>query len=439
MQYLSWADIQIPLCLVTGFSYAKRAKTVNHARNFASARGFEASEVSVRVTLSRGVAMAYGLEFGHYLELLESFDASKENPQGTITVGGYPIYPELNFALTNINRTYQTDLATDDITVLEADITLSGVSCVKEVSRERALIIGHEDAVIQLPKTTISCKGKDFVIQDSVSVSRFITTPKELQLEVMIGQDNRTPERDGFLNDLISEYATVTCELPQGTVVYNVIQAMILDSVLHLTGSVLPESASQMVTKTYMDCDLSDILADICDGIGIDVDILIDGHVDYYLMQCTPIQAIEELQQSAGFIVSIQGNRLTFAWVPDGVEPQIALDDLSVDDDTRSEDVNGLVWRDGIHEIMVGDVSGEVPKVDSVFRTDAGNGFAARVLAYLRYQSARVTVSGSILNNIGSHSQIAVPKDDVELALLVDYPTFDWLSGQMSLECREIR
>lgn len=439
MQYLAWADVEIPLCLVTGFSYAKRARTVNHARNFASARGFEASEISVRVTLNRGVAMAYGLEFGRYVELIESFDASKDNAQGTVTVGGYPIYPELNFALTNINRTYQTDLATDEITVMEADITLSGVSCVKEVSRERALVIGYEDTIIQLPKTTISCKGKDFVIQDSAAVSAFVTTPKELQLEVMIGQDNRTPERDSFLNDLISEYATVTCELPQGTVVYNVIQAMTMDSVLYLTGSILPEAASQMITKTYMDCDLSDILGDICNSIGVDADIKVDGHVDYYLMQCSPIQAIEDLQRSAGFLVSIQGNKLTFVWVPDAVDPQITLDELSVEDDTRSEDVNGLVWRDGIHEIMVGEVSGEVPKVDSVFKTDAGDGFASHVLAYLRYQAARVAVTGSIVDSIGTHSQIAVPKDDVTLSLLVDYPTFDWLAGQMSLECREIR
>lgn len=48
-------------------------------------------------------------------------------------------------------------------------------------------------------------------------------------------------------------------------------------------------------------------------------------------------------------------------------------------------------------------------------------------------------VSGSIVDTIGTHSQIAVPKDDVELALLVDEPTFDWIAGQMSLECREIR
>ena len=439
MQYLDWAGIQIPLCLVTGFSYAKRARTVNHARNFASARGFEASEISVRVTLNRGVAMAYGLEFGHYVEVLESFDASRDNPQGTVTLGGYPIYPELNFALTNINRTYQTDLATDEITVLESDITLSGVSCVKEVSRERALVIGYEDTVVQVPKTTISCKGKDFVIQDSAAVSQFVTTPKTLQLEVMIGQDNRTPERDGFLNDLISEYATVTCELPQGTVVYNVIQAMVLDSVLYLTGSILPEAASQVVTKTYMDCDLADILSDICAGIGVDADIKVDGHVNYYLMQCSSIQAIEELQRSAGFIVSIQGNKLTFAWVPESVDPQITLDDLSVDDDTRSEDVNGLVWRDGWNEVMAGDVSGEVPKVDSAFKTDAGDGFAGHVLAYLRYQAARVVLSAAIVDTIGTHSQISVPKDDVELALLVEEPTFDWLSGQMSLECREIR
>lgn len=439
MQYLAWADVEIPLCLVGGFSYAKRARTVDHARGFASARGLEASEISVRVTLDRGVCMAYGLDFLHYLDMLEGFEAGPDSPQGAVTIGGYPIYPELNFALTNINRTYQTDMATDDISRIEADITLSGVSCVKEVSRERALIFGYEDTIVQLPKTTLSCKGKDFVIQDSTSVSGFVTNPKTLQLEVMIGQDNRTPERDAFLNDLISEYATVTCELPQGTVVYNIIQAMILDSVLYITGSILPEAASQVVTKTYQDCDIADILSDICAGIDVDADVQVDGHVDYYLMQCSPIEALEALQRSAGFIVSIQGNKLTFAWVPDSVQPQVTLDDLTVEDDTRSEDVNGLVWRDGIHEVMAGEVSGEVVQVESVFKTDAGDAFAKRVLTFMRYQAARVLVSGAIVDSIGSHSQISVPKDDQELALLVDDPSFDWLTGQMSLECREVR
>ena len=55
---------------------------------------------------------------------------------------------------------------------------------------------------------------------------------------------------------------------------------------------------------------------------------------------------LEELQRSAGFIVSIQGNKLTFAWVPDSVDPQITLDDLSVDDDTRSEDIQIIAFSE---------------------------------------------------------------------------------------------
>lgn len=439
MQYLAWAEISIPLCLITGFSYSKRARTISHAMNYASSHGFEASEISVRVSINRGVAMAYGVDFGHYVDLLESLEVSNSSSQGGVTIGGYPIYPELNFALTNINRSYQTDFSTDDVIALEADLILSGVSCVKEVSRERALVIGYAETVIQVPKTTLSCKGKDFVIQDSVAISNYITTPKTLSLEVLIGQDNRTPERDAFLNDLISEQATVTCELPQGTVVYNVIHAMCMDSVLYLEGSVLPESATQAVTKTYIDCDISDIITDICSMLGVDADVLLDGHVDYYLMQCTPVQAIEDLQKSAGFLVSIQGNKITFAWIPESVSPQISLENHTIEDDARNEDINGIVWSDGENEHMVGEVSGEVLKVDSVFKSDAGSNFAERVLAFARYHSARVVVSGDIIDNLGTHSQISFPKDDVELALLVEEPSFDWLSGQMTLECREVR
>lgn len=435
MQYLSWGDIQLPLCMVTGFSYAKRARVVEHKGGYASARGLEAAEISVRLSWNRSTAQAYGLDFSDWLGTIDELAADPDGTQGNVSLGGYPIYPELNFAITNINRSYVTDASSNDVHSVEADITLSGVSCVKEVCRERALIFDVDDAIIELPKVTIECNGKSMVIQESSSVARFETTPDRLELEVFIGQDDETPEREGFLNDLINERATVTCDLPQGTVTFNVISCMQVDNVLVISGSILPEAASQVVTKTFTDCDISDILNDICDTISIEHDIRVSGHVDYYLMNASPIEALMALQQSAGFIVSRQGNRITFAWLPDKITPQKTLD-LIVTDDSIAELTGCVIWRDGVHEFVSGEKTGSAIEIASVFRSDAGDAFAAQVLHRQRYNETYIRIEDVLDDEIGAHSQVAIMKDGEEIAALVDYFSFDWISGSMVLECK---
>ncbi len=437
MQYLSWADVMIPLCFVTGFSYAKRARIVEHRGGFVSSRGLEATEISVRVALNRSVATAYGVNFEEWIKAIEQLSASKSNEAGTVALGGYPIYPELNFALTNINRSHTTDLGTNEISTLEADITLSGVSCVKEVSRERALVFDDNDASISLPKVTIECKGKSLVVQDSLSVARFETAPDRLDLELFVGQDSQNPERDSFFNDIMMNYATVLCELPQGNVTFNVISCMQIDNILYIEGSIFPEAASQTITRTFVDCDIADILQAICDEIDVNCDIQIEGGVDYYLMNATPLEAIKGLQNSAGFIVSRQGNRLIFAWLPDTIEPQKTLD-LVIADDSLTELTCGVVWRDGIHEVIAGEFLGEVVEIVSVFRSGDG-AFAEQTLRRRRYTQSLLRVEDLIDDTIVSHSQIALLKNNTTIPVLVDYPSFNWLDGIMSLECREIR
>ena len=138
MQYLSWADVQIPLCFVTGLSYAKRAKVIEHTVGYASTRGVEAAEMSVQIQVTRAACMAFGLNFDEQVMQIRSLIANKDNPSGGVTVGGYPLYPELQFALTNVNTTYTAD-SVNGISVYACDLVLSGVACTKKVCRNRAL------------------------------------------------------------------------------------------------------------------------------------------------------------------------------------------------------------------------------------------------------------------------------------------------------------
>lgn len=437
MQYLAWADIQIPLCFVTGFSYTKRARAIEHAGGFVSSRGFETSEISVRVNLSRSTAMAFGLDYASELDNLENLTANRDNGYGTVSLGGYPIYPELEFALTNINKTYMTDKASNDIHTLEADITLSGVACVKEVSRERALIFDLDETVIELPKITIECQGKSLVVQDSLTVSTFKTGPASLDLEILIGQDDQSPQRAGFLNTLLKNFATVTCDLPQGSVKYNVIKCNQVDNALSITGSFFPESSDQAVTRSFVDCDLSDIIKALCEMMDIPCEVRISGQVDYYMMKCPPLKALEDLQSAAGFIVSRQGNTLFFVWIPDSLDPT-DLFDLSITDDSKNELTCGILWRDGVNECFVGEHEGNVTEIDSVFRSSHCESFARQRMKYQRYYQTYVRIDDVIEPTIGAHSQIAIQKGQDRIAVLVDYAVYNWIDGTMMLECREV-
>ncbi|MBQ8036480.1 MAG: hypothetical protein IJ268_05745 [Proteobacteria bacterium] len=434
MQYLVWGSVQIPLCFVSGFSYSKRARTVEHSGGYISARGFEAAEISVKVTISRAFALACELDFDKYYRMIDEMAVTKDGEQGAVTLGGYPIYPELNFALTNINRTYVTDLSTNAAHTIEADLVLSGTSCVKEVSRERTLIFDEDDVAIELPKVTIACGGKSLAIQDTASICGFTTTPDRLDLEILLGQDTQTVERDGFLTDLIGKQATVKCELPQGDVTFNVIECMLIDNLLSISGSVFTEAASQEVTKTFADCDLADILRDVCDQAGVEADIKVSGQIDYYLQKATPLNALRELQGSAGFIVSIQGNKVTVVDVPDSISAQKSVSGV-ISDDSLKETISGIVWRDGHHEHTAGDDKGEIVKLDACFMSDEA-GFATKALRFAQYRRNALRIDAPIDDTIGSHSQVKIAKDDSEIAVLCEYPSFDWLAGTMSIECR---
>lgn len=437
MQYISWADITINIGLVTGLSYTRRAHTREHSGGYVDAQGMDAAEISVRVYVGRAQCMALGLDYWRERRAILGLAAAKDGPSGPVTVGGYPIYPELNFAITNINITFSADLADDGTGEIEADITLAGVSCVKEVCRDRALVFSLYDTQISLPAATIECNGKSLTLQDSLSISRYDTAPDRMEMEILIGQDDQSPERRDFLLMLIDNAATVTCKLPQGTVTYHCALCEMVDNVLQISGVLFPDSAQRAHVHTFTDCDISDIIAYICNFMGIEYTILISGHVDYFLMDGTPIDTLEALQAAAGFVVSRQGNVTTFAYLPEKIEPQVVFN-LTITDDSTQGPTTGVKWTDGVNYCEAGDKDGEVISVVAPFRSSEGAKFADQVLKRRRYNQSYIRVEDVLDDRIGSHSQIAVMRGLDAVPVLVDYPIFNWIDGTMILECREI-
>lgn len=436
MQYLSWASVQIPLAFVTGLSFRKTAKTVEHAGGYISARGFEASEISAQVEVSRATCMAMGLNFNEWFGVLDGLSVETNGEAGAVTLGGYPLYPELKFALTNKNTTRVTDLVSAAPISIACDIVLSGVECVKEVVRQRTLEFDADGRV--LPKISLTVNGKTLVVQDSTSVSKLSVTPSACEIEVCLGADRSNINREAFLNDLLDEKtATVTLGLPLGDVTYHIIWADLTHGILQISGSIFTEAANQVLTETFDDCDLSDILQYLCDALGLKADIQAHGHIDHYQLNDTPMAALEALQQSAGFVVSSHLGEVTFAFLPPSVTSQKTLEGLTIEEDGMDELTSGILWRDGEHEVTAGDTAGELLKVDAVFLSSDAK-WAEQCLRFAQYKANALVVSGDMDNEIRHHSQVSIPKDTGDVTGLVDYYILDFVSNVMRLEVHEV-
>lgn len=436
MQYLSWASVQIPLAFVTGLSFRKTAKTVEHTGGYISARGFEASEISAQVEVSRATCMAMGLNFNEWFGVLDGLSVETNGEAGAVTLGGYPLYPELKFALTNKNTTRVTDLASSAPISIACDIVLSGVECVKEVNRQRTLEFDADGHV--LPKISLTVNGQTLVVQDSTTVSKMNVTPNACELEICLGADRSNINREAFLNDLLDEKtATVTLGLPLGDVTYHIIWADLTHGILQISGSIFTEAANQVLTETFDDCDLSDILQYLCDALGLKADIQAHGHIDHYQLNDTPMAALEALQQSAGFVVSSHLGEVTFAFLPPSVTSQKTLEGLTIEEDGMDELTSGILWRDGEHEVTAGDTTGELLKVDAVFLSSDAK-WAEQCLRFAQYKANALVVSGDMDNEIRHHSQVSIPKDTGDVTGLVDYYILDFVSNVMRLEVHEV-
>lgn len=427
MFYLTCADIQIPLAFIEAVSWTKTAKTVTHNGGYISARGFETAEISVRCVIDYARCAPFGLSFVDELQKMNAIHTDRTAMSGVFYIGGYAIYPELEFALTNINKTTQSDL-TGATTAIEADMVFSGVKAVKEVFRNRALEI---DSVVTMPDVVLSVDGKELKIQDAFHITEFVTEPDSIRLSMSIGSDMDFVSREGFLTKLLNG-GTITADLPQGKTVYYVIDANLVEEGLSLTGSVYPPKAMQTLTRTYTDTTLKAVIADLANEAGIECECLVDGKIDYYRAFNTPIECLKEMQIGAGFIMSYRQGKLTCAPVPDVLSGVYDISYIQLTQDSDSERVSGVYWYDGINCFVDGVIDKTSVRIYSPFRSSQNN--AIECLKFARYARNAVMVDSDIDNRIDAHSVVTVRSNDAVLDCMVDWYSFDWVTGMMNLE-----
>jgi hypothetical protein len=395
---------------------------------YVSSRGFEPAEISVKVHFDFATSNALGIDAQSIYTGLINLTTDRLSPSGVLYLDTHPIYPELEFTPTNINKTFVTDESGSEI--IELDIIFSGVKAVKEVNRENVLRL---EPVTAIPEVVLSVDGKDLVVQDSCAISAFTTTPDSISLSFEIGSDTEIVSRDGFLIKLLNN-GVIQASLPQGETKYYVITADLVDNALVLTGSVLPPTSQQAITKTYQNTTLKAIIQDLSRIAGVECNCLIDGRVDYYFAFGAPIQCIRYLQASAGFILSWRHGVLTCADVPDNLSASLELQYIEMTQDGGDEPIRGVYWTDGITRATVGDLDNTSMTVYSAFRSVDGLDYARECLKFAQYNHNRIILNMNIMDNLDAHSVVFVRSNGQDLSCMAEWIEFDWINNTMQVE-----
>ena len=349
MKYLTLGDLQIPLCFVSNVSWAKTSKTTTASDGRVRARGFGAVEVSLRLSLDVPTCSAWGLSASEWIDKLSNLPVERTTGAAQLQIGELTVYPSVLFAISSINTTESSDASTTAASLIECDITLSGVATAKAVSRNEQL--AKADAQVVIPDVTIGIDGSANTIQlkDTYAINEFVRGAASIRLGFSVGDDLALPDRESFFNEFVARGF-----VEADGVKWYVVDGLILDNEIAVTCSALPAKSMQSAHRTWIKgASLRSIFVELGAMCGASsVDCGIDGAIDYYLLNGSPLEALQAIASDVGAIIYAQNDviRILPTTRKQDIAYALPLKETQFDviEDNRGEGFGGVDWCDGV-------------------------------------------------------------------------------------------
>lgn len=415
-------DLKIPTGMITAFSYTLKSRLGERHDGRVFSCGFEAPEVSLRVIVSPSVCSLFGVDYRNALTGFLGLDISRKTTPKQIKIGDFVPCRGFLFAPTSIN--FSTDAEGLEY---EFDVVLSPVQNALLAESNRASASKNQ----LLPRVVLTCDGKSIELKDEITFTELMEMPDGCYLTALIGDDSRLAEFESWAGRL-SKGGEIQIETSE-TRKYYCTTADLLDGELTITGSIYPPSAFVPVTVTYRNTDLGAILKDIAGMFGFAANVRVSGNVSYFLLEGTPLEAIANLQNSAGFLVSATPGNISFVRIPDGEQPLdfVTLTAIPVDD-TKAEKCSGCRWIDGEHEFVY--ENGDGPKVEcrSCFCSDDSR-FATERTRLENYRNRMFKADLPLDLRVVMHSPVSVETRSELRSGLIEYFIKDYIENTLEL------
>ena len=432
MQYLTCGKHNIPLIYVKSIAWNRRARVVTRTGGYAVSRGFEATEANVQCFFDEGIAQALGRDLSEDIATFTSLVTDRMDEPDTLYIGGYPVVPSLQFALTSCNKTAVYDPSYT--AAISCDLVFAGVRVSKESSRQRAMQFETEE-VWDIPEVTLSVGDKSLKLREMYQLSELKRTPDSISLVCQIADDMSIADDTGYLSKLVEDKATLEADFVDGKVKYWVISASLDDNTLSLIGSILSEEALKPYPKTYWDTTMGAILKDLCGAMGVSCTCkFVDFPVEYFQTVDAPMDSVRSLVNSGGLLLMWDKNGITFVDVPSFVAAQYELEATTTPADDGLSLYTACVWSDGLHRATTGDTSGETVYYSSVFRSESKTP-CENCLKLARFYQRTAVVQSPLVRGIVHGSAVKVNTNGtMSEGIVTEYET-DYVSEHGWYEC----
>ena len=317
---------------------------------------------------------------------------------------------------------------------IECDITLSGVATTKAVSRNEQL--AKSDAQVVIPDVSIGIEGSANTIQlkDAYAINEFVRANASIRLGFSVGDDLALPDRESFFNEFVARGFVET-----DGVKWYVVDGLILDNEIAVTCSALPAKAMQSAHRTWIKgASLRSIFIELGSMCGASsVDCGIDGSIDYYLLNGSPLEALQAIADDVGAIIYAPNDviRILPTTRKQDIAYALPLKETQFDviEDNRGEGFGGVDWCDGVRRFKAGDTAKNCHVVRSSIRMNA-KAVADAVLDAVNFKSRRLRVSMPLRDDIIVGSALSLELQNEQVVVVVNSTEKDYLSEILTVE-----
>lgn len=433
-------ELNIPLAIVSGISYTKTGNLIETHKNTFYCKGYGCQNIAVSFSLTPNVlplfyennaAMApdsEGKNAWTFTDLVKYFINVKPNRLELpfhVYLADHCLCPELMFSITSCTQSLQSDLNGN---VLQCDIsmTLSGTACSKESSRAPEV---SYDVTSELPVVTLTVNDKSVTFADDIHITEFQLTPTTAHLQVLLSTSFKTKSTNAWVYmPAQSENSFVEIK---GFGKFYIQNAEWDGDLLSLECSKFSKQSEELITKTFIDASLNDVI----NTLNIPIEIsskataLKAFTLSHLFIRENSINALRILRDNLGFIVAATEDKFICYDLPTEFPANLSpiVLDAFINTDTVSAKTTRVVIRDGLHEYSHGTEEGQEILINSPICSTVDR--SSQLLRLNRFLENTVEVTIPYDSRIKHHS---IVQCENITGIVTDY-NIDFLQNIMTL------
>ena len=418
MKYFKYNDIVIPLSCITGLSYSLNGNIVPTRNLSFKCTGINPIQVQVSITLNASTCFSVD-EFISLARKLTTIHPSINMPAGVISIADEIIIPQMQFMLSSVNNTFQSDRL-GKLQEVQISWTFAGSKVVKDANRKTELAIENQSL---LPKVTLNCKGKSVECANDINICNLQISAFKGTIELLLGDSYTEADRDSWFVDVANNGSYFEIE---GYGKYYITELIMNDNWLIYDLTKFDVSWYKNITKTYLESDYT------LKQVFPSADVSSKASFKYFKMDDTPYNTLFALKDLLGFNIGLRNDTIYLYDLPESLPVGQVTYNYTLDDDIMTSPITKVIIRDGLTEYTAGDDKGETYYTDSICRLSPGT--AERLLKYITFQRNMITMTIPLDTRINIGSLVNVYDGNKTFNCICTEFQISFLDNTMTLE-----